>query len=166
MPEHSAADSQPGLDRAQLARFLDEELQGTEALLQVMGQEADALVADPEAVARLAGRKLVLVGQLEELHRARCALLRQAGLEPDRSGVERLLRSLDDPELGQRWQRLRQAVERCRDANLVNGAVVELNRQHTRRALELLRGHAPEATLYSATGSEQTAGSGRILAKA
>ena len=166
MPDVHAPAAPPAIDRRELARLLSDELSGTRALLEVLGQESNALAADAEGIARAAARKLELVAQLEQVHNARCELLQRAGVRQDRPSMERLLRLLDEPELTACWRQLREAVQRCRDANLINGAVVELNRQHTRRALDLLRGHTPEATLYGAAGTHQTTGTGRVLAKA
>lgn len=165
MAERTAT-TQPAIDRAALARLLDEELQGTEAMLQLLEREARALVGDPEDLARLAAEKLELAARLEAMHRSRCDLVEGAGIGPERAGFERLLRTLDDKALSGRWRRLREAVERCREANLSNGAVVELGHRQMRRALEALHGHAPGAGLYDAAGTRERAGAGRVLAKA
>lgn len=151
----------------QLAKLMDQEIAAANALLQALQAETDALGRDPEALEQAAARKQELVTNMEALHQQRCAMLQAAGCSPSRSGLEQFLQRFDveDRLLG-RWQRLLDVTEQCRDANLSNGAVVELSRLHLRQALALMHGHSPQTVAYGAGGESVAAGSSRVIAKA
>lgn len=151
----------------QLAKLLDREIVAAQTLLEALQQETDALGRDPEALEQAALRKQELVENMEQLHRQRCALLAAAGCAASRSGMERFVARYDlQQRLQQRWQRLLELTENCRDANLSNGAVVEISRLQLRQALALLHGQSPQTVMYDASGESQAAGTSRVLAKA
>lgn len=151
----------------QLAKLMDREIAAAQQLLEALQRETQALGSDPEALEAEAQRKQVLVGELEQLHQQRCALLAKAGCESSRAGMERFVSRFDlQGRLRGRWQQLLELTERCRDANLSNGAVVEISRLQLRQALAIIHGRSPQTVTYDASGESQAAGGTRVLAKA
>ena len=150
-----------------LAKVMDQEIETAQTLLETLQDETDALGQDPETLQRVASRKQDLVHRMEGLHSQRCTLLQQSGCETSRAGLERFIGRFDHGQRLQiRWRRLVELTERCRDANLSNGAAVELGRLHLRQALAVVHGHSPQTVTYGASGEGQTSGVSRILAKA
>lgn len=151
----------------QLAKLLDREIASAKTLLDTLQQETEALGRDPQALEDAALRKQELVAGMEQLHRQRCELLARNGCAPSRSGLEQFVARFDlGGRLQQRWQRLLELTERCRDNNLSNGAAVELGRMQLRQALAILHGQSPQTVTYDASGESQAAGGSRVLAKA
>ena len=156
--------SHPG---PQLAKLMDQEIEAAGTLLEALQAETQALGRDPEALEQAALRKQALVTGMEALHQQRCDLLQRAGCTPSRSGLEQFLGKFDvGNRLQRRWQRLLELTESCRDANLSNGAAVELSRLHLRQALAIMHGQSPQTVTYGASGESQAAGTSRVLAKA
>jgi flagellar biosynthesis/type III secretory pathway chaperone len=52
--------------------------------------------------------------------------------------------------------RLRGVIEECFRQNTINGALINVNRQHTELALSILRGHSLSVQLYDASGATPT----------
>lgn len=109
--------------------------------------DADALQAAVEDKRR----------SLAELHR--CAaqlgrLLEAAGLPADAPGLQQLLGPRDNgADLVARWERVRAALERCRNANEANGGAMARARRGTELALESLRGKPLDPPAYVAPGA-------------
>lgn len=151
----------------QLAKLMDQEIAAAQALLETLQAETDALGRDPVALEQAASRKQDLVTRMEALHGQRCSVLENADCTPSRSGMQRFLERFDvQDRLQQRWQRLLELTEQCRDANLSNGAVVEVSRLHLRQALAIMHGHSPQTVAYGSAGESVAAGTSRVLAKA
>lgn len=151
----------------QLAKLMDQEIETAQTLLETLQDETQALGRDPEALERAALRKQDLVSRMEGLHEQRCALLQRAGCSASRTGLEEFIGRFDHGKrLHTRWLRLVEITEHCRDANLSNGAAVELGRLHLRQALAVMHGQSPQTVTYGASGKSLAAGLSRVLAKA
>ncbi len=146
-----------------IAAYLDE-------LRQALVAEYEALSADDTArLANLAVVKQRLSDILGDLDRERSDLLREAGLDLDRTGV---LAYLDRQSASERapldalWQRIETLTRDCRRLNRINGIVIEKRRRRTLQALHILQGQAPADDLYTAHGTPPGNGPGNTLAKA
>jgi len=104
-----------------------------------------------------------------ELHRRRATLLEQYGFPDDESGVSRCIEQCAPSlsrELRPLWRRLHHLIRVCRDQNLVNGRILELNRQSLRQTLEILTQGAKGVELYTPQGISTHRSSTTSFAKA
>ncbi len=151
----------------QLAKLMDQEIETARTLFETLRDETQALGRDPDALEQAAQRKQGLVSRMESLHNQRCALLQSSGCPASRGGLETFISRFDHGgRLRKRWASLLEITGQCRDANLSNGAVVELSRQHLRQALAALHGQSSQTVTYGASGESQAAAFSRVLAKA
>ncbi len=146
-----------------IAAYLDE-------LRQALVAEYEALSAeDSERLANLAEVKQRLSDILGDLDRERSALLREAGLDLDRTGVlaylDRQAQSEREP-LNVLWQRIETLTRDCRRLNAINGIVIEKRRRRAAQALHILQGQTAGSELYTAHGTAPGTGPGNTLAKA
>lgn len=132
----------------------------TRALESALVSERKALEAqDPEALDASGGEKHTSLSNLEDLDRERRDLLSRHGFARDDSGMISLLQACGPGHpLDQLWTQLREIALRCRDANQINGAIVQLRRQQISRALQILRGgtEAASSPTYTADGSSRS----------
>ncbi len=146
-----------------IAAYLDE-------LRQALVAEYEALGADDtERLAQLAEVKQRLSDILGDLDRERSALLREAGLDLDRTGVLAYLDRQSESErapLNVLWQRIETLTRDCRRLNRINGIVIEKRRRRTTAALQILQGQTTDNALYTAHGTAPGSGPGNTLAKA
>lgn len=151
--------------RQRLGEILVREIECAAAFVQVLNAEKTALAGrDPGALETAVEAKQRCAEELQELDRQRVELLKSAGFSPDRAGVESCIQWCDaDDSLSPRWQRLLALLEQCRDLNLANGNLLELNRHHAERALAILRGQQPDAKLYGPAGETTTGSLSRTL---
>ncbi|MDH5573002.1 MAG: flagellar protein FlgN [Gammaproteobacteria bacterium] len=102
--------------------------------------------------------KISIFEKIEQFEQERCQLLQNADLELDSKGIKTyMLRHINDPEsrseVAHIWQEIENLTQICRRNNKINGIILEKNRQHTERALAILKGQIPETnTTYTATG--------------
>lgn len=152
---------------ARLARVLDLELAATQALADCLAAEATALAASPDTVAAVAATKLGEVHKLERLAAERSAVVVALDIGDARTATwDALIESIGEPLLVTRWQQLRTALMRCREANLRNGALVDQCRRQVRTALGILSGQTSGPQLYGADGTREAEARPRSLAKA
>lgn len=128
-----------------------------EALLEVLHLEYQALSDNNrEGIEQAARDKTRLTGLLEDLEKERVTVLREAGLDLDRSGVMAYLSRHDRPRqdpVSRLWQQIEELSQACEQQNRTNGIVIEHNRRHTETALTILQGQTAETELYSAKGN-------------
>ena len=143
------------------------ELEGHRALLNILGQEQDALRrADPDAIGVCASTKLRLIGELRVLARQRTDLLLACDITLTTSGVAPcdvpgdLFRSLQDD-----WTALRKTAAEAQRVNALNGKLIARHQRHCESALSSLMHAAGRAPVYGADGRPQrTPGSHKLAA--
>lgn len=143
----------PGQPREALAGVIEETRDRAERLLELLVAERAALRAgDAGEIESIAGRKLVLVDALETLAERQRCLLGEAGLATpgDLAGHPALA------DLAAEWARVQDRLRRCRDANRVNGGIVDLSQRFTRQVLGYLNGVPQGATLYGPSGQTRS----------
>lgn len=160
------ADDRVSADR--LALVIRDALAETRALEAALGDERQALEAEDTAALDASGdAKRGCLARLERLDGERRQLLGLAGHREDDDGMAALLgASPSGHPLHSLWAALRESAIRCRDANAVNGAIVQLRRQQIARALDVLRGGAESRpSVYGADGT-QRGEAGRLVGSA
>jgi len=114
-----------------LETVLDREIQVAEELAATLATERSALTgAQPAAVVEQAAVKTALVGRLE-------------GLESERRGLWERESLASATSVAARWRSLMEVVARCRDANDVNGYIINTRRGQVSQLIDVVRGGAP-----------------------
>ncbi len=160
----------PGDCQRELADILSREELCLSRLQQSLEQERGALEARQLGALEEAVRaKEKALEEAAELHRQRAILLEQCGYPDNESGVSRCIEHCEPSlsrELRPLWKRLHHLIRTCRDQNLVNGKILELNRQSLRQTLEILTRGAGTIELYTPQGISTRQPDSTPLAKA
>jgi len=124
-----------------LAQIIEQSVDVASKLFDTLEQERTVLAgAQHEALEPVFSRKSDLAGHLTQLDRRRAAWVAKHG---DAAVSAHPL-----------WERYCYVLERCREANAINGRLVQDRQRHVRRALGILRGQVDdEAELYSQRGA-------------
>ncbi len=138
------------------------------ALQETLQAEYQALSDnDRPGIEQAARDKSRLTASLDDLEQERATLLREAGLDLDRSGVMAYLgrqqNNSTDP-VARIWQDIEQLSRDCEQQNRINGIIIEHNRKRTETALNILQGQTGNAELYSASGSTVSASNRQSIA--
>lgn len=155
-----------------LNTVLARQVEAAQALEQLIARERSLLTGeDAAAVEAVASEKAALLNRIEALETDRRQVLAMAGLGLNGPAMERLIRGqspLPAParaETGRLWSALVAAMERCRDGNDVNGAIVGLRQRQVRQLLNILRTGREDELTYGPSGRAGS-GSARGLARA
>lgn len=151
-----------------LLDLLNREIAQASALLDALHDENDALQQRSAAAIESAlERKTQRLSAFEKTEDERRRLLQTLDIGDDNDAVGKFLSSQAGPgvPLARRWTELLGIADECRRQNQVNGALVETQRRHVQRALDILRG-APDSATYGPTGAADRSGGSHTLAKA
>ncbi len=142
--------------------------QCADAMLKCLLAEREHLLArNPDAIQETTRTKLALFDQLEKLETRRHQFLANAGYGTDNNGMVRLLKHMPNgARLGARWNKVLDDLARCREANQVNGGILELGRRQAEQALAILRGQVSQTRVYGAGGDTSLSLGHRELGKA
>ena len=151
---------------SELARSLSAESAKVEALLRILRNEQQALVArDFERVYAYALAKNEHLAQLGALNDARASALRLQGLSPDPAGMKALVAG-NEP-LRHPWERLVALTAEARQVNRVNGRLIDAQMRFTEGALvALTQRTATRFATYSADGQRRSQPAQHTLASA
>jgi flagella synthesis protein FlgN len=149
-------------ERRRLEDILGREIDIARALATTLEAERAALTGvSPEAVGKKTAEKLQLLGKIEKLEDERRALATaaQEGLPGARVPQGTRMTA----SVGERWLLLMELMAGCRQANEVNGYIINLRQGQIQQLLGVVRGGA--APTYSAQG-RTSAKALRALARA
>lgn len=134
-------------------------------LLALLEDERAALAAaDSDALTHIAGAKHDALGKLESIEASRQKAVARAGSRDDAGSLRQLYDQCDPSgRLARHWADYLAIAERCRDANLTNGAVIRMRHQHLSQALAAIAGDRPQT--YGPSGHGR-GGASRPLAEA
>lgn len=152
-----------------LARSLDEETAGLEALLALLREEQQALQArDMEHVHSFAVAKSERLARLSEFDSARGEFLLANGLSPDHAGMQRYIEGTPGlpAVVSENWRRLLTNAAEARRINAVNGKLIAAQVRFVAGALAALRHAASHLVCYGADGQTRSAPGSRTLASA
>lgn len=133
-------------------RLLDRQLQALDQVLELLGDEHDALLGrDVARLELVTGSKAEALARADELERRRLALA------PTLSDMERYAQ---DPEISGRWDRLLDLTRQCRERNDANGRLIRRQQARVESALGLLRGEnaSGDRDLYGPDGGQRRGG--------
>lgn len=153
---------------ARLLTLLDREIEEAGTLLAALRDEHEALQQHTTSVIDAAlESKTQRLEQFERSENERRQLLASLRVPDNREAVGSYLAQQNEhaDALTQRWSRLLGVADECRRQNELNGSLVEIQRRHVQRALDILRG-APETATYGPTGATERRDGSHTLAKA
>ncbi len=140
----------------QLHSILQAEQHISSQLLDIMKAERTALIAsDTDVMNSMSEKKQPLVLQLEQLSRQRDALLQVEGFTPDKDGLAAYIDNQtpqDTATLNTILGQLKNTARACRENNQINGGIVNVNRQHLQRAMNIFRGRDANPSSYGPGG--------------
>lgn len=122
---------------------------------------------DRQGIEQAARDKSRLTALLDDLEQERVSLLREAGLDLDRSGVMAYLSRHQQREanpVATLWQEIEQLSRECEQQNRINGIIIEHNRKRTETALNILQGQTGTTELYSSSGNTVSSSSRQSIA--
>jgi flagellar biosynthesis protein FlgN len=146
------------------AQQLGEEITACKALLQLLQQEQDHLVAaDIDALGALTEEKSRLLGRLNELARQRQRALVAAGFEGSEAGMEAFLQNAPAAARSA-FDELMEIARQGKELNRVNGMLIGQHMSRNQAALNALHGGTqPGGTLYGPDGQSASQGGSRRL---
>ena len=146
-------------DTHSLAAVLEQLVSTVTALGQTLHEEADAIVSrNTSALARCNTAKQTQLSAIDALDHQRRTLLSKLGWEETSDFPE--------PRLNQIWQALLIQLQTCQDANQANGVMLDTQRMHTQKTLDLIAGNNAETQVYQADGSASQHATKQPFAKA
>ena len=148
-----------------MARSLASEAAKLEALLELLRQEQQALLArDFVRVYTLAQAKNDHLAALGARGDARTTALRREGLAPDPDSMKTLLERAS--ALKEPWKRVRELAEKAYHNNRVNGALISAQMRFIDGALTVLQRSGARFATYGADGQKLAALTQHRLASA
>ena len=141
-------------DYANILNQIDEALGRFIDLLDHEAEILDSHPVDIEALLQTCEHKGTSMVRLDQLERARSALLESRGLGADRATSDRAAIKL---ELNELWQRIIQRTEAAAQRNRLNGFVIGRRLDFHSRALNFLQ-TAAGMTMYGPNGRQHNIG--------
>jgi flagella synthesis protein FlgN len=155
-------------NRPALASNLTAESAAWQALLNVMGEEEQALIAgEADLLPKLNASKLAQLQTLNNLARARQNELVAAGLTADHAGMNTWLSRPGNAEYQNRWQQLCGMEQQAQAMNQRIGSLIDMRLGATRQALNvLIHAAKSQGALYDKGGMSVASHSGKPLTAA
>lgn len=156
------------VDAAHLLALLSREIELARQLLNALEQEHDALEQhSASAIQAALELKTERLAQFERSETERRRALSSLDIADNRGAIDAYFadQAKEMPALAQLWTELLDLAEACRRQNQSNGALVDTQRRHVQRALDILRGE-PDATTYGPDGDTDRRSGSHSLAKA
>ena len=151
-----------------LLALLDQEAEQASALLAALRDEHEALQQRvPSAIDSALESKTQRLKVFERTENERRRLLTTLQVPDNREAIGAYLAKQAEhgPALARQWSHLLAIAEQCHHQNQLNGALVEMQRRHVQRALDILRG-TPENATYGPRGTTEPRSGSHTLAKA
>ncbi len=160
----------PSDGQRELADVLSTEKLCLLRLKQSLEHEQTALeTRQTDALKQAVTDKKNTLNETARLQKRRAHLLQQYGFSNDDSGISRCIASCSpslSKELHLLWKQMYTLTEQCRNQNLINGRILELNDRCIRQTLAILTNGTQPVELYSSQGVSSRQGNPTSLAKA
>jgi len=123
---------------------------------------------DTTNIKSLLEQKTGLLRELEANATQRSQLLTQSGFDGNEQGMTAYLETLPTTAsaLINQWQILKDKLLSCKEANQINGSIVNRSRAQVESLLNIMRGQSGEQKIYTGTGKSSVVGGGHSLGKA
>ncbi len=135
----------------ELASILQSATNCMDKLLSLLEDERDALSTENiETIDECGRNKADCVVQLEAFDNRRAQLCDD--LKLDNAEINNFLNNQHTVSVPNQWETFLVKLEKCREANAVNGSFVRIRRGHIEKALQILRGSPVSPALYGPNG--------------
>jgi len=113
-------------------------------------------------------QKTGLLKELETNATQRSQLLAQSGFDGDEQGMNAYLETLPvtASALINQWHVLKDKLLSCKEANQINGSIVNRSRAQVESLLNIMRGQSGEQKIYTGAGKSRVVSGGHSLGKA
>lgn len=140
----------------QLQSTLQAELKSASQLLNLLNDERSALTeTNADIMNDMTAKKQPLIISLEQLGRQRENILQAAGFSSGKEGLEAFIENQPEQysiSLNSLVNLLKETAQACKDNNQINGGIVNVNRQHLQKAMNILRGRNDDPSSYGPGG--------------
>jgi flagellar biosynthesis/type III secretory pathway chaperone len=153
----------------EIHQLLQTEYQAMSHLRHILDRETTLLISGKkmEELSKLVSQKDLLIEELKALASQREQLASLPGDNPAIVDFESFLKDHEDSRaLRSLWQQLLSLTATCQEINQMNGAIIKLNDQHMRQAIQLLRSESPVDLNYDEKGGTTAARQSRLLGQA
>ena len=143
---------------------LHDELQALTALVDLMKQEQQCLVAaDTEGLNVVTPSKAHEIAQLGALSRQRHQHLQAAGFPAQDAAMDSWIAATRDDAAKAQWQALLEKTREAKELNRVNGMLITKQLQHNQHLINAMRtpASAADAAVYGPSGQAATGGPSR-----
>lgn len=140
-----------------LSALIDSAIAQAEQLFELLQSEQQALLAeDHDSLATLSEQKLLISQSLDHIELQRQAIMASAGVSIDSHSMQNFLlanqKNTGFKPLLQSWQKLLDVLQKASEQNHLNGILLEKQRQHVKRALNILFEQSSNPSVYDANG--------------
>jgi flagellar biosynthesis protein FlgN len=136
---------------------IDQDIQSCQTLLQLLRHERTLLKdRDFDTLDKLMDEKTHWLARLEQSGQQRQAWIRATpwASSPDPAAAwNAWLQEIQQPNLSEKWQALKELLDACKSENDVNGKVIARGRQTYQRLVGILRGQDQQTLLYTGKGT-------------
>ena len=158
------------LNTTYMQDYLDRQLQDAQALLELLGNEREALSGnDGEAIEAFAASKYRLAREVETATQQCNQLLEQSGFDTNKSGIEKFFQSCGEPHataFSSRWKECQDILLQCQQENRVNGKLIDSSKRRIKQAISILQGQPVDEELYGKRGNTVNHATGSSLTRA
>jgi len=139
--------------------MIQQDLATSRQLLALLEQEnSSTQERDYVNMSQLLKEKAPLLEQLKVNAQQRSDWLLSLDCTPNEDNWKKLLQSLNNSEIQQQWQDIKNTIEHCQKINNVNGKLISRGALSHERLLHLMRGNTHQADIYDARGSKHSTG--------
>ncbi len=151
----------------QLCAVLHGEIVHAQELLATLKREHRALIEhSTEDIKDTAAVKERLIRDLEELSVRQREILREGGIDQDKTDLNAYFNRPGRETLHRQYQELYSLLSQCHHQNRINGGIIEMGQHFTQQILDILHGVSAESKLYGPTGKTRTVAGKATLAQA
>jgi flagellar biosynthesis/type III secretory pathway chaperone len=111
-------------------------------------------------------RKTELTDVMAKHANQRSDVLKAFGLENNESGIFTLFEETPRNELEQSWFQLKEKLEHCQEANLINSKIASRTRNSISHILKIVQGKSDKQNVYNPAGSTSALTTGNLIGEA
>jgi len=136
---------------------LRQEADAARALLELLKQEQALLIeADVDRLPSLLEQKSALVVRFADMTGARHRTLAAVGFAPNEAGMQSWLKKNQRAPLELCWSELIALVRSAKEANRINGLLINKQMQNNQNAINVLHGNTQGSGIYGPNGQATT----------
>lgn len=135
--------------------------------LQILEREQESLITnDVVGVEKIVAEKSILLQKIDKVAKKRYALLAEHHFEANENGMVAWVIEQADAGLKKRWDAFQQLLATAKEANRLNGVLINKHFNRNRQMLQGLQGAVKSNQVYGRNGQTQSfiSSSGSVIA--